>query len=129
MAYLQSNSDSEQSLFLAYSAKRDFLSVPLTYSVIKFSCPSVLEIHQMGLDEYLDGFEEDVSIPVPGFYRFEANDDGADEDENDEFELDIIVLVQQNSVVEITYKSMDIMSEVYHCVDAKTALINALANN
>lgn len=123
-AYLVTQTDSVQSLFLAYSVKRDFLSVPMTYSVIRFDCEDVLETHQMGIDEYLDGFEEEVTIPAPGFYKFEANDDGMEPE--DTLDLDILVLVSRVSVLEITFQTMEVMSDLYHCADAKSALLRAI---
>ncbi|WP_420553868.1 hypothetical protein [Neptuniibacter marinus] len=123
-AYLVMQEDSADKLFLAYAAKRDFLSVPLTYKIVCFSSSSVLEVHKMGMDEYLDGFEEDVLIPEPGFYQFETHDDGSDSAEE---ELDIMLLADPVSVLEIMYERMDKLPEVYHCADAKIALITALS--
>jgi len=121
-AFFTVKNEATESLYLAYSVKRDFLSVPLTYSVIEFIGSPVLEIHQMGIEEYLDGFEEEVSIPQPGFYQFEANDDGAEEED----ELDILVLVDRNKVLEITFESKRILSNTYHSANAKVALMTAL---
>ena len=121
-AFFTVKNEATESLYLAYSVKRDFLSVPLTYSVIEFIGSPVLEIHQMGIEEYLDGFEEEVSIPEPGFYQFEANDDGAEEED----ELDILVLVDRNKVLEITFESKRILSNTYHSANAKVALMTAL---
>jgi len=121
-AFFTVKNEATESLYLAYSVKRDFLSVPLTYSVIEFIGSPVLEIHQMGIEEYLDGFEEEVSIPQPGFYQFEANDDGAEEED----ELDILVLVDRDKVLEITFESKRILSNTYHSANAKVALMTAL---
>jgi len=121
-AFFTVKNEATESLYLAYSVKRDFLSVPLTYSVIEFIGSPVLEIHQMGIEEYLDGFEEEVSIPRPGFYQFEANDDGAEEED----ELDILVLVDRDKVLEITFESKRILSNTYHSANAKVALMTAL---
>lgn len=76
----------------------------------------------MGIEEYLDGFEEEVSIPEPGFYQFEANDDGTEEED----ELDILVLVDRDKVLEITFESKRILSNTYHSANAKVALMAAL---
>lgn len=121
-AFFTVKNENTESLYLAYSVKRDFLSVPLTYSVIEFIGSPVLEIHQMGVEEYLDGFEEEVSIPGPGFYQFEANDDGGAEED----ELDILVLVDRDKVLEITFESKCILSNTYHSANAKVALVSAI---
>ena len=122
-AYFVMQSAAGEQLYLAYASTRDFLSVPLTYQIICFSCSTVLEIHKMGIDEYLDGFEEDVRIPEPGFYQFEANDDGSDTDDD----MAIFILADRASVLEIMYEHKDVHAEVYHCADAKTALTNLLS--
>lgn len=124
IAYFIMQHESEQTLYLAYSVKRDFLSVPLTYNIVKFSCASCLEIHQMPIEEYLDGFEEDVSIPQPGFYQFQAHDDGSED--QDEDETDIVVIVDREKVMELTFEKMERLSDIYHSADAKTALMSAL---
>lgn len=125
IAYLIMQNESEQSLYLAYSVKRDFLSVPLTYNIVKFSCASCLEIHQMPIEEYLDGFEEDVSIPQPGLYQFEAHDDGCED--QDEEETDILIIVDREKVMELTYEKAERLTDIYHSADAKTALMSALS--
>lgn len=125
IAYFIMQHESEQTLYLAYSVKRDFLSVPLTYNIVKFSCASCLEIHQMPIEEYLDGFEEDVSIPQPGFYRFQAHDDGSEDHDDDE--TDIVVIVDREKVMELTFEKMERLSDIYHSADAKTALMSALS--
>ncbi len=122
-AFFTVKNENTESLYLAYSVKRDFLSVPLTYSVIEFIGSPVLEIHQMGVEEYLEGFEEEVSIPEPGFYQFEANDDGGAKEED---ELDILVLVDRDKVLEITFESKRILSNTYHSANAKVALVSAI---
>jgi hypothetical protein len=125
ISYLIMQNESEQSLYLAYSVKRDFLSVPLTYNIVKFSCASCLEIHQMPIEEYLDGFEEDVSIPQPGFYQFEAHDDGRED--LDEDETDILIIVDREKVMELTYEKVERLTDIYHSADAKAALMSALS--
>ena len=96
-AYFVMQSAAGEQLYLAYASTRDFLSV--------------------------DGFEEDVRIPEPGFYQFEANDDG--EDTGDD--MAIFILADRASVLEIMYEHKDVHAEVYHCADAKTALTNLLS--
>lgn len=123
--YLLRQEGSDQSLLLCYTVKRDFLSVPKTYSILEFSSAQVLEIHQMSIEDYLDGFEEDMDTPQAGFYQF--NTDEPDEaSTNDEDETDVLVLVISGSVFEITYQTLKQHEDIYHCSNAEQALIQYL---
>ncbi|WP_415901014.1 hypothetical protein [Neptuniibacter sp. QD48_11] len=123
--YLLRQVGRNQSLVLCYAVKRDFLSVPKTYSILEFSADEVLEVHQMSIEDYLDGFEEDMDIPQAGFYQFDT-DDPEEASADDEDETDVLVLVISDSVFEVTYQTLKQHEDTYHCANAEQALIQYL---
>lgn len=126
--YLLRQEGRKQSLLISYAVKRDFLSVPKTYSILEFSAEEVLEVHQMSIEDYLDGFEEDMEIPQAGFYQFDT-DEPEEASSGDEDDTDVLVLVISGSVFEITYQTFKQHEDIYHCPNAEQALIQYLTAN
>jgi len=123
--YLLRQEGDSQSLVLCYAVKRDFLSVPKTYSVLEFVAEEGLEVHQMSIEDYLDGFEEEMAIPQAGFYQFDTDEESEDGDDD---ETDVLVLVISGNVFEVTYQTLNQLEDVYHSANAEQALIQHLAS-
>lgn len=127
LTYIQRSNAQSGSAFCCYAVARDFLSVPPTYALLEFESEQGLEIHQMSMDEYLDGFEEETAQPKPGLYQFDTDDPEIDIDGEDEDDTDVLVLVLTDSVIEITYQTKTLHDSVYHAANSEQALLQFLA--
>jgi len=127
LTYIQRSNAQGGSVFCCYAVARDFLSVPPTYALLEFQSEWGIEIHQMSMDEYLDGFEEDTAQPKPGLYQFNTDDPEIDIDGEDEDDTDVLVLVLTDSVIEITYQTKTLHEPVYHAADSEKALLQFIA--
>ncbi len=115
--HLCHNLDGEAVLSLVYATERDFLSVPKTYTLVRFkgSDKVPLEFHALDREGYLEQMELANSWFKPGVYELEKAKD-----------YTIVLLLTDDRALEIIFADLLIDEEVYHAADAATALLESL---
>ena len=116
-SFISHTCDGKTVLTVAYATKRDFLSVPKTYTVVEFrdSDKGPLEFHCLDREEYLEQMELANSWFKPGIYELDKGKD-----------YTIILLLTHDRALEIIFAKASQRDDVYHSVDAQSALLDAL---
>lgn len=116
-AFISHNPLGESLLTVVYATKRDFLSVPKTYTRVQFkgntSVP--LEFHAVSRQDYLEQMELADSWFKAGVYELEKTKD-----------YTILLLLTNDRALEIIFTDFQIEDEVYHAADSQQALIQHL---
>ena len=114
LCWLHHHSPHQEVTILVYAIERDFLSAPKSFAVVELSGELAPEVHQMHADTYLQQLDIETELAT-GLY-------GIDLDEK----TDILLLLSQQSALEITYKQRRLVTTLYHCSDSQQALLQFL---
>ncbi|WP_261841039.1 hypothetical protein [Aliamphritea ceti] len=114
LCWFHHHSPHQQTTLLVYAIERDFLSAPKSFAVVELSGEMTPEVHQMHTATYLQQLDMDAELTT-GLY-------GIDLDE----ETDILLLLSQQSALEVTYQQRRLITTLYHCSDSQQALLQYL---
>ena len=116
-AFISHNRDGKSVLSVAYATKRDFLSVPRTYTLVEFSGSDKgpLEFHCLDREDYLEQMELANSWFKPGIYELDKGKD-----------YTIILLLTHERALEIIFANCAQQDDTYHSESASVALLDAL---
>ena len=117
-SFLSHSPKGESVLTVAYATKRDFLSVPKTYTAIQFKGSELvpLEFHAVSRQDYLEQMEVADSWFKSGLYELEVTKD-----------YTILLLLTNDRALEIIFGSYDVLDDSYHCADSQAALIEYIS--
>ena len=117
-SFLSHSPKGESVLTVAYATKRDFLSVPKTYTAIQFKGSELvpLEFHSVSRQDYLEQMEVADSWFKSGLYELEVTKD-----------YTILLLLTNDRALEIIFGSYDVLDDSYHCADSQAALIEHIS--
>ncbi|TQV88372.1 hypothetical protein [Aliikangiella coralliicola] len=102
---------------IVYAAQRDFLSTPRTFVVLKLdeSEDTSVNLYRFDKEDYLAQTDFDDRNLSSGFYRLENTDSDK-----------LLLMVLQQEVIEIECAFFKVVNTIYHCPDAKSALLEVL---
>ena len=112
--FIGHNPSGESLLTVAYATKRDFLSVPKTYTLVQFKGDKniPLEFHSVSRQDYLEQLELSNSWFKAGLYELEKTKD-----------YTILLLLTNDRALEIILTDFQVGEEVYHSADSQAALL------
>ncbi|MDO6565003.1 hypothetical protein Q4488_16605 [Amphritea sp. 1_MG-2023] len=116
-SFISHNPNGESLLTVVYATKRDFLSVPKSYTAVQFkgSDSLPLEFHAVSRQDYLEQLELANSWFKSGAYEIEKTKD-----------YTIVLLLTNDRALEIIFTEFELLGDSYHSVDAQTALLESL---
>ena len=117
-SFISHNPKGESLLTVVYATKRDFLSVPKTYTAVQFRGDNTipLEFHSVSRQDYLEQLELADSWFKSGAYEIERTKD-----------YTIVLLLTNDRALEIIFTGFELLEDSYHCVDSQTALIEHIS--
>ncbi len=117
-SFISHNPKGEPLLTVVYATKRDFLSVPKTYTAVQFRGDNTipLEFHSVSRQDYLEQLELADSWFKSGAYEIERTKD-----------YTIVLLLTNDRALEIIFTGFELLEDSYHCVDSQTALIEHIS--
>ncbi|MBR9866931.1 MAG: hypothetical protein GYB20_07605 [Oceanospirillales bacterium] len=116
-SFISHNPNGEPLLTVVYATKRDFLSVPKTYTAVQFKGNDTipLEFHSVSRQDYLEQLELANSWFKSGAYEIEKTKD-----------YTIVLLLTNDRALEIIFTGFELLEGGYHSVDSQTALFRLL---
>ena len=110
LCWFHHHSPQGRSTLLIYATERDFLSAPKSFAVLELSGESAPEIHQMNAADYLQQLDPENPLTT-GLYRMTLDES-----------TEILLLLSQQSALEITCQTHQLKTTLYHCADSQQAL-------
>ncbi len=114
LCWFHHHSPQEQTTLLVYATERDFLSAPKSFAVLALSGEPAPEIHQMPAADYLQQLNPDD--PLSAGLHYMALDE----------KTGLLLLLSQESALEITCQQHQLQTTLYHCTDSQQALMQYL---
>lgn len=113
-SFISHNPQGEPLLTVVYATKRDFLSVPKTYTAVQFKGSDAvpLEFHSVSRKDYLEQMEMATSWFKSGVYEIEQTKD-----------YSIVMLLTNDRALEIIFTGFELLEDGYHSVDSQAALM------
>lgn len=117
-SFISHSPKGEPLLTVVYATKRDFLSVPKTYTTVQFKGNDTipLEFHSVSRKDYLEQLELANSWFKSGAYEIERTKD-----------YTIVLLLTNDRALEIIFTGFELLEDSYHCADSQTALIQHIS--
>lgn len=113
-SFMSHNPYGESLLTVVYATKRDYLSVPKTYTAVQFKGSDAvpLEFHSVSRKDYLEQMELADSWFKSGVYEIEKTKD-----------YSIVMLLTNDRALEVIFTHFELLEDGYHSVDSQAALI------